>query len=216
MGKGFSGFVISFAISGLGFLLPMWMIGKLPGLSQNIPFQGFMLILFCWVWIEAAFANHQSVNSRRERIWRFAFFWMIYAGLIISLVYFANGPLQANFALTWLGLLLSSLGVLLRYLSIRSLGKFFTYELRIDPDQRVIERGPYRYVRHPGYAGILSLLAGLPLIFQNWYGLLWLGVVCGSFMIVRIPHEERMLIEAFGDDYRKYMKRTKRLIPFLY
>jgi protein-S-isoprenylcysteine O-methyltransferase Ste14 len=210
------GFAASLSISALGFVMPMYLIGTLLDLMQNIAFVGFMLILFAWIWIEATFANHQSVQSQRERLWRVAFFVMIYIGLILSLAYFAKGTLEINLMLTLLGLLLSALGVALRYFSIRSLGKFFTYELRIDPEQRVIEEGPYRYIRHPGYAGILCLLAGLPMIFQNWYGFLWLGLVCGSFMVVRIPHEERMLIEAFGDEYRQYIKRTKRLIPFLY
>jgi protein-S-isoprenylcysteine O-methyltransferase len=216
--KGFYLVVPSVALSGFAFGLPLAITDNLSILLQHFAGVGFMLVFTAWLWVEAAFANHQSVATPRDRLWRLVFGVMIYGGVLITLLDFAQGPRQTHWLATSLGLFLASVGVALRYTSIRALGHFFTYELRIEPGHRLVQHGPYRFIRHPGYAGVLLLLAGLPLIFQNqnWYGFLWLGLVCGSFMIVRIPQEEAMLIEAFGDEYRAYIKCTKRLIPFVY
>jgi protein-S-isoprenylcysteine O-methyltransferase Ste14 len=214
--KGFTLLVPSIALSGFAFGLPLATTDNFFDLLRNFPTVAFMLVFTSWLWVEASFANHQSAITQRERLWRLAFAIMIYGGLLITLLEFARGPRETNLILTCIGLLLAVLGVLLRFTAINALGKFFTYELRVDPEQQLIQGGPYRYVRHPGYAGVLLLLAGLPLIFQNWYGFIWLGVVCSSFMLVRVPQEESLLLEAFGDLYREYMKRTKRFIPFIY
>ena len=115
----------------------------------------------------------------------------------------------------YLGILLMFLGILVRQWAIAVLGRFFSLTVRVADDHRVVEKGPYRLVRHPSYTGVLITFIGLALAVQSWGALLvLLGVFSLSFGY-RMRVEERALLSGLGDDYANYMKRTKRLIPYL-
>ena len=79
----------------------------------------------------------------------------------------------------------------------------------------MVEKGPYRLVRHPSYTGVLITFIGLGLAVQSGGALLVLLVVFGVSFGYRMLVEERTLLSELGPDYASYMKRTKRLIPFL-
>jgi protein-S-isoprenylcysteine O-methyltransferase Ste14 len=122
---------------------------------------------------------------------------------------------SARELLFWLGVLLIYAGLALRFHSIHLLGAYFTYDLAIVPEQPVIETGPYRLIRHPSYTGLLMTLLGFGFTCTNWLSLL---VLMGCALIgfgYRIHREEQMLQEQLGQEYRDYMRRTKRLIPFV-
>ena len=114
------------------------------------------------------------------------------------------------------GLCLCVLGLTLRWYAIIYLGRFFTVNVAIATDHRLIDSGPYRWIRHPSYAGGLLIVLGFGLCMGNIASLL---IFMTCFLIAclrRIQVEEQALIEAFGGQYRDYMQRTKRLIPFVY
>jgi protein-S-isoprenylcysteine O-methyltransferase Ste14 len=95
------------------------------------------------------------------------------------------------------------------------LGRFFSLTVRVAEDHRVVVKGPYRLVRHPSYAGVLITFIGLALAVQSWGALLvLLGVFSLSFGY-RMRVEEKALLSELGEDYANYMKRTKRIIPYL-
>jgi protein-S-isoprenylcysteine O-methyltransferase Ste14 len=122
---------------------------------------------------------------------------------------------SARHFLFWLGLLLFYAGIALRFYAIRVLGAYFTTTLAIAPGQVVIEAGPYRLIRHPSYSGLLLMLFGLGLSFTNWLSLL---ILMGCALIgcgYRIHVEEQALQERLGPPYQEYMRRTKRLIPYV-
>ena len=113
------------------------------------------------------------------------------------------------------GIFLMLFGVLVRQWAIAVLGRFFSLTVRVATDHRVVTRGPYRLVRHPSYTGVLITFIGLGLAVQSLGGLL---VLLGVFSLsygYRIRVEEKTLLSELGQDYASYMKRTKRLIPFL-
>jgi protein-S-isoprenylcysteine O-methyltransferase len=114
------------------------------------------------------------------------------------------------------GLSVFVVGTLLRWCAIIHLGRFFTTNVAIARDHRVIDTGPYRFVRHPSYTGVLAAVLGFGLSIGNWASLLIIFVPIFSIMLWRIHIEEEALTEALGDQYRAYMQRTKRLIPFIY
>jgi len=115
----------------------------------------------------------------------------------------------------YLGIFLMLLGVLVRQYAIAILGRFFSLTVQIAEDHKVVEKGPYRLVRHPSYTGVLITFIGLGLAVQSWGALLvLLGVFSLSFGY-RMWVEERTLLSELGQDYASYMKRTKRLIPFI-
>jgi protein-S-isoprenylcysteine O-methyltransferase Ste14 len=96
------------------------------------------------------------------------------------------------------------------------LGRSFRVTVEVDTGQQVVDRGPYRRVRHPSYTGILILLAGLSLVYGNWPALVILLVLPAGVLIHRIFVEEAVLTEVIGRAYMDYATRTKRLVPGLW
>jgi protein-S-isoprenylcysteine O-methyltransferase len=119
-------------------------------------------------------------------------------------------------ALRYLGIALFAAGLALRWYAIVHLGRFFTVNVSIAADHRLIDTGPYRIVRHPSYTGALMAFLGLGLCMANWASLLCLLVPICLVFLRRIHVEEAVLLEALGDQYRDYVRRTKRLIPAIY
>jgi protein-S-isoprenylcysteine O-methyltransferase len=114
------------------------------------------------------------------------------------------------------GYCLFALGLVLRWYAVIYLGRFFTTNVAIAADHRVIDSGPYRFVRHPSYIGSLLATLGLSLSFQNWISFLVIFVPICAVMRWRIHVEEQALTSALGTAYATYARRTKRLIPFIY
>jgi protein-S-isoprenylcysteine O-methyltransferase Ste14 len=107
-------------------------------------------------------------------------------------------------------------GSLFRFYSMRVLGRFFTYDVAISTGQQVIEKGPYRWLRHPSYLGSLLAEVGFGMTMTNWLAMLLPALCIGAAYAYRIPIEERALLQGLGTPYREYMRRTWRLIPFVY
>jgi protein-S-isoprenylcysteine O-methyltransferase Ste14 len=107
-------------------------------------------------------------------------------------------------------------GLLLRWWAIVTLGRFFTVDVTIEKDHELVERGLFRIVRHPSYAGLLLAFVGVALSLRNWAAALVILVPIGGAFIHRMNVEEEALSDALGSRYGEYMKRTKRLLPFVY
>ncbi len=116
----------------------------------------------------------------------------------------------------YVGLGLMIAGLVFRWVAIRQLGQFFVPEVVIQPGQRVLEHGLYRYLRHPSYTGTFITLFGYGLALTNWLSLLVMLTLPGLAYGYRMWVEEAALLEAFGEEYAAYMRRTKRLIPFIF
>ncbi len=113
------------------------------------------------------------------------------------------------------GLVVLALGTALRVLTMLSLGRLFSLRVSVEPDHRLVTSGFYRWVRHPSYTAVIVLCLGIGGVFASG---LWMALV--PFMVFglvrRMATEERFLLEHFGDEYRRYMARTSRLIPGVY
>jgi len=121
---------------------------------------------------------------------------------------------QATF---FVGIAFVVLGVGWRWYAIFTLGRYFTAAVMIQENQTVVQHGPYKYSRHPSYAGVLLLITGLGCLIGNWVSVL--VIVAGLFLplLYRMGVEEHEMIEAFGEEYKQYMSRTRwRLIPFVF
>ncbi|MDR1499797.1 MAG: isoprenylcysteine carboxylmethyltransferase family protein [Tannerellaceae bacterium] len=98
----------------------------------------------------------------------------------------------------------------------KTLGDNWSPVLEIRRGHTLITSGPYSKVRHPMYSDMLLWLVSFALVTANWlYGA---SILTGLTILfaIRIPDEERLMTERFGDRYRAYMGRTKRLIPFIF
>jgi protein-S-isoprenylcysteine O-methyltransferase Ste14 len=103
-----------------------------------------------------------------------------------------------------------------RMAAIRQLGRHFTAHVAIADDQPLIDTGTYRFIRHPGYLGVIGAVAGCALMTGSVPG--WLALLVGYVpaVIYRIRVEERVLAERMGAPFAAYQARTWRLLPFCY
>jgi protein-S-isoprenylcysteine O-methyltransferase Ste14 len=116
----------------------------------------------------------------------------------------------------WAGAAVTSIGIVLRVWSVRTLGQYFTYIVRVSDDQQVVETGPYRLIRHPSYTGGVLTGIGIGLSMRYGLGPLLIGGAMLASYLIRIAVEEKALAEGIGEPYRAYMSRTKRLVPYLW
>jgi protein-S-isoprenylcysteine O-methyltransferase Ste14 len=116
----------------------------------------------------------------------------------------------------WVGVALMVAGIALRYWAARTLGRFYTRTLRVADGQVLVERGPYRMVRHPGYSADLLMWAGAGLATLNWVVATVLVLVMVWSYRYRIACEEAMLLVTLAPHYQSYRERTWRLIPYIY
>ncbi|HYW27140.1 MAG TPA: isoprenylcysteine carboxylmethyltransferase family protein [Terriglobales bacterium] len=114
------------------------------------------------------------------------------------------------------GMAMFLLGLALTAWAYRTLGRFFSLEVQIQGDHRVVDTGPYRLLRHPGYAGVVVGFIGLGAAVQSWVSLLLLVLGMTAVLGYRMWIEERFLVAELGDDYVRYMARSKRLVPFVW
>lgn len=115
----------------------------------------------------------------------------------------------------YLGIIIMIFGIMVRQWSIAVLGRFFSPTIGVQEGQKVVDRGPYRLVRHPSYTGILLILVGVGLAFQSLAAILVILLIFSVAYGYRMNEEEKVLALELGDEYVKYAKRTKRLIPYL-
>ncbi len=146
--------------------------------------------------------------------------WIVIMVSITAGVYVASrfpaAALPYGRMLAYAGVFLFVAGLLLRWWAIITLGRFFTVDVVIEKDHEVVERGPFRLMRHPSYTGVLLAFVGFALTLHNWAALLIVLLPIFAAFIRRMNVEEEALSRALGSRYVEYMRRTKRLVPFVY
>jgi protein-S-isoprenylcysteine O-methyltransferase Ste14 len=116
----------------------------------------------------------------------------------------------------WVGLALIVIGIIIRAIAIATLWRYFTVDVSIREGHELVDRGLYSVIRHPAYTGSLLSFLGLGFAFRNWLSVAIIAAMTIAGFSYRIYVEESALIEHFGDRYRDYMRRSKRLIPGIY
>jgi len=118
--------------------------------------------------------------------------------------------------LRYLGLIIFLVGYIFMVWAPLHLGKQFSWLVTVQEEHELVTDGPFRYMRHPRYSGIIQWVFGVALIFLSIAGLV-LAVLMSALMLLRIPKEERMLHHEFGKEWVDYCKKTtKKVIPFVY
>jgi protein-S-isoprenylcysteine O-methyltransferase Ste14 len=107
-------------------------------------------------------------------------------------------------------------GTVFRQWAIITLGNSFTYDVRVASDQRVISGGPYRWLRHPSYTGLLLSYAGFGLALGNWLSLAIAVILPAAGLVRRIYVEESALRTQLGSAYDEFAVGRKRLVPGLW
>jgi len=113
----------------------------------------------------------------------------------------------------WLGLLFMAAGAAFRQWALIHLGRFFSRTIQIESEHTVITAGPYRWIRHPAYTGMIAVYTGLSMAIGTWLGTLTAFIIVTASLLYSTRIEEVTLVQALGDEYRTYMKRTWELFP---
>jgi protein-S-isoprenylcysteine O-methyltransferase len=124
-------------------------------------------------------------------------------------------PQRVRLPMFAVGVSLILLGSLLRRYCWRTLGQYFTGDVRARSDQPVIRTGPYSLVRHPSYTAGMMMFIGIGLGLGNWLSLALLTVAAIATYTYRVVVEERTLLDTIGEPYGIYMKERKRFIPYI-
>jgi protein-S-isoprenylcysteine O-methyltransferase Ste14 len=112
----------------------------------------------------------------------------------------------------WSGIVMALVPIFFIIWVHRHLDKQWSIALELREDHKLITTGPYRYVRHPMYLGIFIYNIGLMMISLDVLVILFFAfTIWVNYR--RIPREEQMLIQKFGDEYLEYIKRSGRLLP---
>jgi protein-S-isoprenylcysteine O-methyltransferase Ste14 len=127
---------------------------------------------------------------------------------------FAFSP-GARIGAVWAGTALLVAGSLLRRHCWRMLGAYFTGNVQTVSAQSVVDRGAYRYVRHPSYTAGIMMFLGIGIALGSWLSALVTFLASAGVYMYRVRVEERALVEAIGQPYLDYMKSRKRFLPFI-
>jgi protein-S-isoprenylcysteine O-methyltransferase Ste14 len=190
----------------------------MPGLSTP-----FLVSIYCWFAWEVGLLVRDLVRRKARLgpdrgtrvIVSLTLTGSILIGILLrSWVPALDTPAPNAFAVA--GVVVIWVGLALRVWAVLTLGRSFSTFIQVDADQAVVTRGPYRWVRHPSYTGLLLIALGFGVGVGNWLSL----AICAAIPLVgllpRIAVEEAELARVLGDPYRSYQKATRRLVPGLW
>jgi protein-S-isoprenylcysteine O-methyltransferase Ste14 len=172
----------------------------------------------CWVLLELVVRVREALAGRggaaRDRGTRIAIVLAIGVAILGAGIATSRAPsLRIGAAARAAGVAVMWLGLVTRGWAIAALGRSFRTTVEVDPGQAVVADGPYRWVRHPAYTGLLAIIAGYGLATANWLALLACLVLPLPAILWRIRVEEAELERVLGEPYRAYEARTARLVP---
>ena len=127
---------------------------------------------------------------------------------------FADYPF--NPAQAWLGVLVTLIALGMFHLTHQALGRNWSVSLDVRKDHKLITEGVYRHLRHPMYTAFWLWAVAQALLLPNWVAGLSGLVGFGILYFARVGREEQLMLDTFGEGYRNYMSRTKRVIPWIY
>ena len=181
----------------------------------------FWAVFYIWIGSELWLAYRHRLSGNAldrdsgSRWWLISSVWASVAiGIGLGFVFPGAAVVSGRTAVLVAGIVLMVVGLVLRWYSIRVLGSSFTSDVSTHQGREEVEPGPYRWVRHPSYTGGLMTLLGVLVCCANVVSPAALVIAAVGYAY-RIRVEERVLATDLGAPYRDYMRRTKRLIPFV-
>ncbi|HVO87980.1 MAG TPA: isoprenylcysteine carboxylmethyltransferase family protein [Casimicrobiaceae bacterium] len=126
-----------------------------------------------------------------------------------------NEPIfEPHLTLEAIGAVLTALGLAFAVRARNYLGPNWSAAVTIKQDHSLVRTGPYRYVRHPIYTGLLLAVLGSAMVRNEWRGVLSLAIAAAALWR-KLRLEERWLVETFGEAYQSYREEVRALIPFV-
>ena len=194
-------------------------MNSLPLIEQVIFYAVFIIWLVFTFLIERIIVGKESgrtARTREDRGSALLIYFSIFVSIIVAFGFAGAGITPLPDWLFIVGILLMLFGIFIREWAVITLKGFYSFRVSVFEGQKVIDKGPYHFVRHPGYAGSILTMVGIGLAVQSLAAALILSLFCGIAYGYRIHVEETALLKELGEGYSKYMSRTKRLIPFIF
>jgi protein-S-isoprenylcysteine O-methyltransferase Ste14 len=178
----------------------------------------------CWLiflafWLLAAISTKRSVY-RESRSQRLRYSILLIAGYFLlirghRLPYpLSAGVISRLQIIAWAGVILCVTGLSFCIWARATLGRNWSGTITLKEGHELIERGPYRLVRHPIYTGLIAMFLGTVIVLGHAAGIAGLVLAFLSFWI-KLREEERIMLKQFPDQYAAYQQRVKRIIPFV-
>lgn len=186
---------------------------------KSIPTISWIILFIYWIWS----SRNTKMVSRREPAFKRFFMYLLpllVAGLLLGPgKWFGHCLIRDQFVphsneVGIIGTLLCIVGVILACRARYLIGRNWSLSVQLKETHELIVGGPYRYVRHPIYTGILCIFLGNAFIVGDWRGLIAVLIVLISFWR-KLKLEEKWLGDNFGERYELYKKSTKAIIPWL-
>ncbi len=189
------------------------------GNSSALHFIAACWLVFVSVWLIGSVSTKRSVyrQSTGER----ARYWLL---LVIAYFLLTQGrrfPYPLSLVLVprttlsgWTGAVLCGCGLAIAIWARLILGRNWSGVVTLKEDHELVQRGPYRFVRHPIYTGLQGMFLGAAIAFGHLAAFIAVPMVFASFWI-KLNQEERLMLKQFPHDYPDYQRRVKRIIPFL-
>ncbi len=143
---------------------------------------------------------------------------LLSVGIVIAAPYSDNHSVGiAGFSepVRWMGFAFLLPGFVLMQIAEKILGRQFSVEVTIQEDHRLIQHGPYAYIRHPRYLGILAFFLGISIVFRSGLAAV-LVLALGFVLLWRVFAEEALMRKEFGREWSEYAKRSWRIIPWVF
>ncbi len=180
----------------------------------------FWFVVVVWLCVDIYFVFLRRVGyyTKVERRTKIIVTFLILLGVFLA-------SLPESFRESWavrefgtfqiIGTFVLLLGVVLRIISILTLGKYFAGDILVNSERKLVKSGIYRWVRHPSYTGEIIAFLGLAIVFEHIPSSLFIFIFPSLAFIYRAIVEEKFLELEFGQEYIEYKKKTKMFIPFL-
>jgi len=141
-------------------------------------------------------------------------------GVLPSIYVIAKAPSFANYAIRpwqpWIGGVIFAAALWLFRRTHKDLGRNWSVTLEVREQHALVTSGVYSRVRHPMYSAFWLWALAQALLLPNWIAGPAGLVGFGALFFLRVGREEALMIETFGDEYRRYMARTARILPGIY
>jgi protein-S-isoprenylcysteine O-methyltransferase Ste14 len=218
--------LIAAVVGTLAFILVplfVWGIGDVRGFIQHTARLAYLAVtVLSQIGIllyvpDAGLSRKEGATVVARQRFAVALLQLLTVAIVIIAPYTdARGWASIDFpVIRYAGVLLYAAGLSLMNWAIVHLGRHFSVQVTLQKDHELVTQGPYRFVRHPRYAGILLCFAGVALIFASAGALVLVAALLAT-LAWRVHDEEAMMADAFPAEWPRYAQRTARLIPYVY